>query len=280
MMAVTDTTEWRSDPMKADPKPATEITPALRSPGRPRNKAAEALRAAKDALSRDHITEVAERVFADRGFVNARMQDVAREAGVSLATLYQFYPGKKELHRGVLIERHRQMVAAVIDQIQGVLARPKSVPQLLWVMKAHLGFMLEHPNYLRLILQEGYAWYHAAAQPTSDEKALWEQGIDVMVQVLGWGVTEGYLVPGHAVDQARMMLTLQQTRLANWVADGMREGHAVVIAHVMADFVRQFCRPAVAAALLTEDGVALRPETAAEIEGMDAVGAGRPSNSI
>lgn len=271
---------WRSDPMTADSKPATEITPALRAPARPRNKAAEALRAAKDALSRDHITEVAERVFANHGFVNTRMQDVAREAGVSLATLYQFYPGKRELHRGVLIERHRQMVAAVIDQVQGVLARPKSVPQLLWVMKAHLGFMLEHPNYLRLILQEGYAWYHAAAQPTSDEKALWEQGIDVMVQVLGWGVAAGYLVPGPAVDQARMMLTLQQTRLANWVADGMRDAHAAVVARVMTDFVRQFCRPAVAAALLTEDGVALRPDAAAEIEDLDARRSGRSPGTL
>ncbi|PWR22211.1 TetR/AcrR family transcriptional regulator [Zavarzinia compransoris] len=258
--------------MKADPKPSDEMTPALREPARRRNQAAQALRAAKDALSRDHIMEVAERVFAEHGFLNARMQDVAREAGVSLATLYQFYPGKKELHRGVLIERHRQMVAAVIDQVQEILERPKSVPQLLWVMKAHLAFLLEHPDYLRLILQEGYAWYHAAAQPTTDEKALWEQGIEVMVQVLGWGVEHGYLVPGNGIEQARMMLTMQQTRLANWVAGGMAEDHAAVIARVMADFVRQFCRPAFAAALLTEDGVALKPAFAAEIDGLDSHG--------
>lgn len=255
--------------MSAEAKTRIDDSNDQRGAARPRNQAAAALRAAKDALSRDHIMDVAERVFADHGFANARMQDVAREAGISLATLYQFHPGKKELHRAVLIARHQQMVAAVLSKVQAALARPQSLPQMLWVMKAHLGFLLERPDYLRLILQEGYAWYHAAAQPTTEERRLWEQGVVAIENVLGWGVREGLLVGGEGPDQARMVLALQQTRLANWVAGGMAEDHQTVIDRVMADFVRQFCRPAIAVAMLTEDGADLRPAVRAEIESLD-----------
>ncbi|MDD3447330.1 MAG: hypothetical protein PHS60_18155, partial [Zavarzinia sp.] len=159
--------------------------------------------------------------------------------------------------------------AAVMSKVQEALARPQSLPQMLWVMKAHLSFLLNHPEYLRLILQEGYAWYHAAAQPTSEERALWEQGVEAIEAVLGWGVHAGLLVPSEGGDQARMVLAMQQTRLANWVADGMAEAHDRVIDRVMADFVRQFCRPAVAVAMLAEDGADLRPEVRAEIERLD-----------
>jgi AcrR family transcriptional regulator len=259
-------TNGPTEDMSVEPKTAE---PAESEAGRRRTQAAQALRAAKDALSREHILDAAERVFADGGFTSARMQDVAREAGVSLATLYQFYPGKRELHRAVLIARDNEMLNAVLLKVQASLERPQSLVQMLWVQRSHLQFLLEHTNYLRMILQEGYAWYHSAAQPTSDEQQLWERGIDVIEQVFAWGVAEGHLVGGNGADQARMVLALQQTRLANWVAAGMGEARVAVIERILADFVRQFCRPAVALGLLTEDGANLKPAVLAQIAALD-----------
>ncbi|RJF86506.1 TetR/AcrR family transcriptional regulator [Oleomonas cavernae] len=252
--------------MSVEPKTAE---PAESEAGRRRAQAAQALRAAKDALSREHILDAAERVFADGGFASARMQDVAREAGISLATLYQFYPGKRELHRAILIARDNEMLEAVLQKVQASLERPQSMVQMLWVQRAHMQFLLGHTDYLRLILQEGYAWYHAAAQPTSDEQQIWERGIAAIEQVLAWGIAAGHMVGGKGPDQARMVLALQQTRLANWVADGMHEAHDAVIERVQTDFVRFFCRPAVALDLLTEDGAGLKPAVLAQIEQLD-----------
>src|SRR5690606_29506842 len=121
-----------------------------------------------------------------------------------------------------------------------------SLAQLLWTMKAHLQFLLDHTAYLRMILHDGHAWYHAAAQPTRDEREIWERGIGVIQNVLQWGHDQGLLTGGSTPDQARMLLTLQQTRLANWVLDGMRAPHDAVIGLVLADFIRHFARPAVA----------------------------------
>src|SRR5262245_29700535 len=78
--------------------------------GRGRRPQARKLRDAKEALYHEHIVEVAERTFAAQGFEATRMQDIAAAAGVSLAKLYQFYPSKDKLYRGVFLIRDREML--------------------------------------------------------------------------------------------------------------------------------------------------------------------------
>lgn len=212
------------------------------------------LKAAKDALYREHIMEAAERIFAEQGFDETKMQEIARAAGVSLSTLYQAYPGKEELYRAILIARDGEMVNTVMLRGQSLLQKPKSIESLLWLMETHLRFLLEHPDYLHMQLQQGHAWYHSTAWPSREEKEMWERGLAVLQHVFTWGQREGFLVPGDGADQARVLLTLQQTRLANWVAAGMREPHAEVVSRIQADFVRLFCQPPTAAAMLSTDG--------------------------
>lgn len=229
-------------------------SPRAAMTGRGRRRQPPALREAKDALYREHILEVAEGIFAEQGFASTRMQDIARAAGISLGTLYQAYPGKSELYRAILIARDAEMLNTVMERGQQVLQQPQSIEQLLWLMGLQLGFMLEHPNYLRMQLQGGQAWYHSTAWPSHEEQQIWERGMKVIGQVIGWGMTQGLFISGKPEDQARMVLTMQQTRLANWVGDGMQEAHTRVIERIQADFVRNFCLPATAATLLSRQG--------------------------
>jgi AcrR family transcriptional regulator len=52
------------------------------------------LEAARTRMYHDLIFECAERVFAEKGFDESTMQDVASEAGISLKTLYATFPGQ------------------------------------------------------------------------------------------------------------------------------------------------------------------------------------------
>lgn len=227
------------------------------------------LQAAKDAMYREHIMEVAEGLFAENSFAGTKMQDIARAAGISLGTLYQSYAGKRELYRQLLIVRDGQMFDRAMAPGRQVLQQPQSVEQLLWLTEAHIRFLLEHDNYLRIQLQEGYAWYHRAAQPSADEQRMWEQGINVIKQVIDWGIEQGFFVPGDSGGQARLMIAMQQTRLANWVMEDMQEPHDVIIARIQADFVRQFCRPEIASGMLMPDGAGLAEPTLDNIRALD-----------
>lgn len=241
---------------------------ATRSRGR--RPQSEQLREARDALYREHILDVAEGVFAEQGFGNAKMQDIARAAGISLAKLYQAYPGKEDLYRGILIARDTEMLEVVMSKGQALLAQPQSTEQLLWLTGINLRYLLEHPDYLRMQLQEGYAWYHSAAQASADEKLMWERGLAVMKQVFSWGIEQGLFLPGDPTDMARLLMSLQQTRLANWVAAGMKEAHDAVIQRIQADFVRNFCVPRVAAGLMAKNGLGLSAKTLEKITLLDA----------
>jgi AcrR family transcriptional regulator len=239
--------------------------PVRTARGRPRQP--PALREARDALYREHVLEVAEGIFAEQGFASTRMQDIAKAAGISLGTLYQAYPGKAELCRAILITRDTEMLDAVIKAGQQVLLQPRSIEQLLGLMETQLSFMLEHPDYLRMQLQEGHVWYHSTAWPSQAEQQLWERGLKLMEQIFRWGMSNGLFIPGDPADQARMTLTLQQTRLANWVGAGMQEAHAAVIQRIQVDFVRNFCVPATVASLLTADGTCLKAAVHSRIRG-------------
>ncbi len=236
---------------------------------RGRRKQPRELREAKEALYREHIMDVAERMFAEQGFAETKMQDVAREAGISLGTLYQAYPGKADLYRALLISRDNEMLNSAMQRAQKIFKGLESVEQLLWMMQAHIDFLLNHPNYLLIQLQEGYAWYHSASRPSSDEQQLWERGMAMMEQVFNWGASQGLFVVADTADRARLMMAMQQTRLANWVTHGMAEDHASVVALIQADFVRNFCLPAVAVEMMSEDGVGLNEKTIARLRALD-----------
>lgn len=238
---------------------------AASRPTRGRRPQSKELRAARDALYREHIMEAAERIFAEQGFDDTKMQDIAREVGISLATLYQAYPGKGELYRAILIARDSEMLNTVMAQGQQALAQPQSIERLLALMETHLRFLLEHPDYLRMQLQQGHVWYHSTAWPSREEQQMWERGLAVIAQVLTWGQAQELFVPGDTKDQARLMMAMQQTRLANWVGAGMQEPHDTVMARIQADFVRNFCRAPVAAGLLSADGASLSAETQTRI---------------
>ena len=56
---------------------------------------------AKKALKESRIIEAAERIFANVGFKNAKMEDIAAEAGITKVTLYSYFQSKENLYMAV-----------------------------------------------------------------------------------------------------------------------------------------------------------------------------------
>lgn len=230
--------------------------------GRGRRPQTARVRDARDAAYREHIFEVAEKRFAEQGFDNTRMQDIAAAAGISLGTLYQSYASKRELHRSLLTRRDQQMLETVMQR-QKTMARSQAggMERILWMLEANLRFLLNHPDYLRMHLHEGHAWYNRAADGTQDQDEVWTRGQALMEQVFNWGMAEGWFSPAVPAHMARLVVVSQQTRLANWVIDGLRAPHDQVLAQIQADFVRLFCTPAEMSRLLSSNGAGLSEQT-------------------
>ena len=207
-------------------------------------------------MYRDLIIVAGEETFAAHGFDETKMQDIASAAGVSLKTVYKYFPGKQELYQAIKTRRGGELVAEV-EQAVGRLAGDfprEPLRVMLTGMETHLRFFMSHPGYLQIILHEGYIWFEQRARQDPGQEELWQRGRQVMEALFSFGIETGLFVPQPVETMVAHLISLQQTRLATWATDGMEDCPEAVISAAQAEFVRFFCVPALASAVLSPDG--------------------------
>ncbi|MCP5043390.1 MAG: TetR/AcrR family transcriptional regulator [bacterium] len=195
------------------------------------------VREQRRAAYRQAINEAAERVFADKGAEQSRMQEIAAEAGVSLGTLYAVIDGKESLLQGIQMTRMGEFfecIRAARDSRRDTLARHVAVVRL------GAQFFLEHPDFLRMCCRAGFGWAseHRATQLVAD---IWDEGSSVPRELFARGIEEGIYVDENPELLVRKMLALKQVELAWWVDEGMSAPHDEVIDRIQEQFIRAFC---------------------------------------
>jgi TetR/AcrR family transcriptional regulator, regulator of mycofactocin system len=63
-----------------------------------------------------HITDVALRLFADRGFTEVSVDDVAQAAGIARRTVFRYYPSKNAIPWGEF-DAHLQQLHKLLDHV-------------------------------------------------------------------------------------------------------------------------------------------------------------------
>jgi AcrR family transcriptional regulator len=119
-------------------------------PSRPRSRA----RAAKAAERRAAILKAALDEFSERGFAAARLDDVARRAGVGKGTIYLYFTDKEALFQELV----RFQIGPVVGALEAALA--SDLPLAVIVERALDIFVREiygthRKQVLRLIISEG-----------------------------------------------------------------------------------------------------------------------------
>lgn len=94
---------------------------------------------AKEKL-RESILDAAQRVLAMKGLVNATMEDIAKEAGLSKGGVFYHFASKKELLLGI-IERYESVLYEVRARIYNELPEQPSRK-----LKATFLALIEHPS--------------------------------------------------------------------------------------------------------------------------------------
>ena len=92
----------------ADAENDTDVLDSLRR-GRPA--------AGQDPVKRSQIIEGARRVFIDKGFEAASMNDITREAGVSKGTIYVYFANKEELFEALIEEERGTIFKNMYDML-------------------------------------------------------------------------------------------------------------------------------------------------------------------
>ena len=155
---------------------ADHLIRPIRSP-EPEPEAApepEGLRARKKRLTRDAIFAAADRLFAQRGFENVTVAEIADAANVSVKTVFTYVSGKEEL-----IFRQPTVLDAVV---RAVASRRLGQTPLLAAAQALLAAVSESDEHLSLESFQRVVASGPAAR--SRVRALWDETETRLAEVL------------------------------------------------------------------------------------------------
>jgi AcrR family transcriptional regulator len=105
----------------------------------------------KGELTAERILDVAEAIFAERGYAGATLRDVAAEVGLRTPSLYNHFPSKESLYAAVL-ERGISPVLDVLTEV--VEARDRSDRDVRQIVDRTMNLVGRRPELPRLIQQE------------------------------------------------------------------------------------------------------------------------------
>jgi len=139
----------------------------------------------KSPTRKEQILQAAEQVFAQKGFHDATIADVARKAKVSEATIYEYFPSKEELLfliPGATARRGKENLEHVLRLIRSAADKIRAF------LYDHLNFYQNHPDYASvsmLILKPNRKFVETEAYKDVQELAR------VLLQVIKEGMASG-----------------------------------------------------------------------------------------
>lgn len=100
---------------------------------------------------RNEIREVAEAVFAERGFVSTTMEEIARRAEFSVGSLYKFFKNKDDLYVDILTARADEMEPVIYEALENGCGPLEKIRAL---MTARLELFWKYPRFFRLYFHQ------------------------------------------------------------------------------------------------------------------------------
>jgi AcrR family transcriptional regulator len=126
-------------------------------PAKPLTKPRKVPSQTRSAATVETIIEAAARVLIKRGMGGFNTNAVAAEAGVSVGSLYQYFPGKE----AILVEINRRHAVETAEPIVRGLAASKDMPLHAVVSMVVVAFVDAHrsrPDLHRVLIDESVNW--------------------------------------------------------------------------------------------------------------------------
>lgn len=92
------------------------------------------------------IIEAAERVFAVKPFNKVSIRDIAREAGISHASIYRYFPDQQSLFTEAFLKGAEEIVATL-----GGLIENAGTPDIVKVGDAYVTYLMDNDQYFRMM---------------------------------------------------------------------------------------------------------------------------------
>jgi AcrR family transcriptional regulator len=99
----------------------------------------------------EEIMRAAEAVFAEKGYVHAKMNDIAEAAEFSVGYIYNFWKSKKDLYLSILESKIRDFGAHIEEKIATTDDPQRKIEMLI---DAHFTFFQKHQAFFKIYISE------------------------------------------------------------------------------------------------------------------------------
>ena len=160
-------------------------------------------------IRRKDIIDAAERVFFSKGYENASMDEVAKEAEFSKRTVYVYFNSKEQIYFEIMIRGYRLLIEMIENSFKANLPR-NALDELRSIFFTFLEFSRNHPEYFKAIME--YETKNSDDQPGVEDESkaecyrLGELIFGYLYRALQKGVAEGTLRSGLDTEQTALIL--------------------------------------------------------------------------
>ena len=138
---------------------------------------------------RNDIIDAAEKVFFNKGFDNATMEEIAEQAELSKGTIYLYFKSKDELLFAIDLRAMKILMSLFRESVN----RDKStIDNLLEIGRAYVRFSREYEHYFRALLHfeggESFNMSHVSCEQINFHE---EDPMNFLIEMLEKGVKEG-----------------------------------------------------------------------------------------
>lgn len=155
----------------------------------------KSLREQRKQQRRQEILTAARKIFTEKGYHDATMEEIATCALLTRVSLYNYFPDKASLLQALLADIRENLAAALMAVLP---EQPNATTRLQVLVRETLAFQREHRGILHVLLM-------ASALPEQAEHRAFEQFIYLIAQIIEEGVQAGEFRSGPSLLRAEML---------------------------------------------------------------------------
>ncbi len=105
----------------------------------------------REAERKKKIMTSATKIIGEKGFQNATIAEIAKEAGIGDATIYEYFKNKEDLLLAIPVETTKDLIAELNEHMMGIKGAFNKLRKFIWWW---LNYVEKNPGYGVVVLLE------------------------------------------------------------------------------------------------------------------------------
>ncbi len=178
---------------------------------------------------RRDIFRAAERVFAEKAYHGASIEEIARLAEYGTGTVYLYFKDKETLYVELFAEKVGELYAHVRSRVG---AEKDPITALRRLIQARTEFFDQNREFFQIYMREGMDWWWLKSDRWAGVRNLYDSYIDLVTRLIRRGQRRGSLRGGdsrhYAIALAGMMMQLTRDWLERKTGRPLTDSAAIV----------------------------------------------------